>query len=48
MEAANYLNEKSPMAFLYHPNEIMGYRNEVQGFWTDASGLYQLKDITIQ
>ncbi|WP_249869559.1 glutathione ABC transporter substrate-binding protein [Oceanobacillus saliphilus] len=48
VEAANYLNEQSPMAFLYHPDRIMGYREEVKGFWSDASGLYQLKDVTIQ
>ncbi|WP_152657484.1 glutathione ABC transporter substrate-binding protein [Oceanobacillus sp. CFH 90083] len=48
VEAANYLNEQSPMAFLYHPDRIMGYHNTVEGFWSDPSGLYQLKDVTIQ
>ncbi|MEC5423920.1 glutathione ABC transporter substrate-binding protein [Virgibacillus sp. C22-A2] len=48
IDATNYLNEQVPMAFLYHPAHIMGHREEVQGFWADASGLYQLRDVTIQ
>ncbi|SER96087.1 glutathione ABC transporter substrate-binding protein [Salipaludibacillus aurantiacus] len=47
-EATNYLLDKSPMAFLYHPDHIMGYSDNVDGFWADPSGLYQLKDVTIQ
>ncbi len=47
VEATNYLNEQVPMAFLYHPSHIMGYRDEVSGFWSDASGVYQLQDVTI-
>ncbi|MCR6107274.1 glutathione ABC transporter substrate-binding protein [Salipaludibacillus agaradhaerens] len=47
-EATNYLLEESPMAFLYHPDHIMGYSDSVSGFWADGSGLYQLKDVTIQ
>ncbi|MED4080484.1 glutathione ABC transporter substrate-binding protein [Halalkalibacterium halodurans] len=48
MEATEYLNEKVPMAFLYHPDHLMGYRDEVQGFWADASGIYQLKDVSLK
>lgn len=48
VEATNYLNEESPMAFLYHPSHIMGVGEGVEGFWSDASGVYQLQDVTIQ
>ncbi|WP_346426764.1 glutathione ABC transporter substrate-binding protein [Virgibacillus sp. YIM 98842] len=47
IEATNWLNEESPMAFLYHPAQIMGYAEGVNGFWADGSGLYQLRDVTI-
>jgi peptide/nickel transport system substrate-binding protein len=47
-EATNYLNEEVPMAFLYHPSHIMGYADGVEGFWADASGVYQLQNVTIQ
>ncbi|GAB3798280.1 glutathione ABC transporter substrate-binding protein [Virgibacillus kimchii] len=47
IEAANWLNEESPMAFLYHPSQIMGYAEGVNGFWADGSGLYQLRDVTL-
>ncbi|QKS71612.1 glutathione ABC transporter substrate-binding protein [Paenalkalicoccus suaedae] len=46
-DAVDYLIEESPAAFLYHPDHIMGYRSDVSGFWADASGLYQLQDVTI-
>ncbi|GAE27058.1 oligopeptide ABC transporter [Halalkalibacter wakoensis JCM 9140] len=47
-DATNYLNEEVPMAFLYHPSHIMGYGEGVEGFWADASGVYQLQNVTIQ
>lgn len=47
VEATNWLNEESPMAFLYHPAQIMGYADGVNGFWADGSGLYQLRDVTL-
>ncbi|UTR12341.1 glutathione ABC transporter substrate-binding protein [Evansella sp. LMS18] len=46
-DIVNYLNEQSPMAFLYHPDHIMGVADNVEGFWADPSGLYQLKDIQL-
>ncbi|TSB47258.1 glutathione ABC transporter substrate-binding protein [Alkalicoccobacillus porphyridii] len=46
-DASNYLNEEVPMTFLYHPSHIMGYRDGVEGFWADASGFYQLNEVTI-
>ena len=46
-EATNYLNEEAPMTFLYHPSHIMGYADGVEGFWADASGFYQLREVTI-
>ncbi|WP_096202968.1 glutathione ABC transporter substrate-binding protein [Bacillus sp. FJAT-45350] len=48
VDAVNYLNEEVPMAFLYHPESIMGVRNEVKGFWADASAVYQLQNVTIE
>lgn len=48
VEAVEYLNEMAPSSFLYHPDHIMGYRDEVSGFWADGSGLYQLKDVEIE
>ncbi|MED4174473.1 ABC transporter substrate-binding protein [Halalkalibacterium halodurans] len=48
VEATEYLNEKVPTVFLYHPDHLMGYRDEVQGFWADASGIYQLKDVSLE
>ncbi len=47
-EAVNYLNEMAPASFLYHPDHIMGYRDEISGFWADGSGLYQLQDVEIE
>ncbi|MBP1970201.1 peptide/nickel transport system substrate-binding protein [Virgibacillus natechei] len=47
VEATEYLNEQAPMAFLYHPAHIMAHRDNVEGFWADASGLYQLQDVTL-
>lgn len=47
-DATNYILEESPMTFLYHPDHIMGYSDNVEGFWADPSGMYQLKDVTIQ
>lgn len=47
VDATDYLNEVVPMVFLYHPDHIMGYRDEVKGFWADSSGFYKLKDVTI-
>jgi len=47
IEATEWLNEESPMAFLYHPAQIMGYADGVNGFWADGSGLYQLRDVTL-
>lgn len=47
-EATNYLVHEAPMAFLYHPGLNMGYADGVEGFWADASGLYQLNEVTIQ
>ncbi|MBM7097500.1 glutathione ABC transporter substrate-binding protein [Bacillus sp. H-16] len=46
-EAVEYLNEEQPMSFLYHPSHIMGMQSNVQGFWADGSGIYQLQDVTI-
>ncbi|TMW70461.1 glutathione ABC transporter substrate-binding protein [Alteribacter natronophilus] len=46
-EAVEYLQEEAPMAFLYHPAQIMGVHDSVQGYWADGSGLYQLQDVTI-
>ncbi|CAM3994809.1 glutathione ABC transporter substrate-binding protein [Alkalicoccus chagannorensis] len=46
-DVVNNLLEESPMSFLYHPDHIMGYRDEISGFWADASGLYQLHDVEI-
>lgn len=47
IDATDYLNEVVPMVFLYHPDHIMGYRDEVKRFWADSSGFYKLKDVTI-
>ncbi|MBB5172298.1 glutathione ABC transporter substrate-binding protein [Texcoconibacillus texcoconensis] len=46
-DATEYLIEEAPMSFLYHPSHVMGYRDEIEGFWSDASGLYQLQDVEI-
>lgn len=47
-DAVNHLNEASPASFLYHPDHIMGHREEVTGFWADGSGLYQLHEVEIE
>lgn len=47
-DAVNHLNETSPASFLYHPDHIMGHREEVTGFWADGSGLYQLHEVEIE
>ncbi|PYZ99061.1 glutathione ABC transporter substrate-binding protein [Alteribacter lacisalsi] len=46
-EAVEYLQEEAPMAFLYHPAQIMGVHDSVEGYWADGSGIYQLQDVTI-
>ncbi|UCZ52844.1 glutathione ABC transporter substrate-binding protein [Bacillus shivajii] len=46
-DATNYLLEQSPMVFLYHPAHTMGVSDQVEGFWADASGLYQLQDVEL-
>jgi peptide/nickel transport system substrate-binding protein len=47
-DAVNHLNATSPASFLYHPDHIMGHRDEISGFWADGSGLYQLQDVEIE
>ncbi|WP_026688824.1 glutathione ABC transporter substrate-binding protein [Alteribacter aurantiacus] len=46
-EAVEYLNEEAPMSFLYHPSHVMGHQQNVEGFWADGSGIYQLQNVTI-
>ncbi|WP_078593371.1 glutathione ABC transporter substrate-binding protein [Evansella clarkii] len=46
-EITEYLLETAPAAFLYHPQHIMGVSDSVGGFWADPSGLYQLKEISL-
>ncbi|MCD8508983.1 MAG: glutathione ABC transporter substrate-binding protein [Bacillus sp. (in: Bacteria)] len=47
-EAQELLVELAPMIYVHHQNFLTGVRNEVQGFWVDALGIYQLKDVTLQ
>lgn len=47
-EAQELLVELAPMIYVHHQNYLTGVRNEVQGFWVDALGIYQLKDVTLQ
>ncbi|MBU9711335.1 glutathione ABC transporter substrate-binding protein [Evansella tamaricis] len=47
-EAQEHLVELAPMIYVHHQNYLTGVRNEVDGFWVDALGIYQLKDVTLQ
>ncbi|UCZ52843.1 glutathione ABC transporter substrate-binding protein [Bacillus shivajii] len=46
-DITNYLIEKTPKVFLYHPSHVMGVSDQVEGFWSDASGIYQLQDVEL-
>ncbi|MBU9723581.1 MULTISPECIES: glutathione ABC transporter substrate-binding protein [Bacillaceae] len=46
-EAQELLVELAPMIYVHHQNYLTGVRNEVEGFWVDALGIYQLKDVTL-
>ncbi|MDQ0254709.1 peptide/nickel transport system substrate-binding protein [Evansella vedderi] len=46
-EAQDLLVDLAPMIYVHHQNYLTGVRNEVQGFWVDALGIYQLKDVTL-
>ncbi|WP_017186963.1 glutathione ABC transporter substrate-binding protein [Alkalibacillus haloalkaliphilus] len=46
-EVQELLTEIAPMLYVHHQNYLTGVREEVDGFWVDALGIYQLKDVTI-
>ncbi|WP_188207771.1 glutathione ABC transporter substrate-binding protein [Alkalibacillus aidingensis] len=46
-EAQELLTELAPMLYVHHQNYLTGVREEVEGFWVDALGIYQLKDVTL-
>ncbi|WP_139367516.1 glutathione ABC transporter substrate-binding protein [Bacillus alkalicellulosilyticus] len=46
-EAQELLVDLAPMIYVHHQNYLTGVRNEVEGFWVDALGIYQLKDVKI-
>ena len=47
-EVAQLLTDDAPMAFLLHTEYLVGVADNVQGFEIDTSGIYQLKDVTIE
>lgn len=46
-EVAQLLTDDAPMAFLLHTEYLNGVADSVSGFSIDTSGIYQLKDVTI-
>lgn len=46
-EAAQYLTDDAPMAFLLHQEYLNGIAENVTGFDIDSAGIYQLKDVRI-
>ncbi|WP_033543504.1 glutathione ABC transporter substrate-binding protein [Planococcus sp. CAU13] len=47
-EVAQLLTDDAPMAFLLHTEYLNGIADTVKGFSIDTSGIYQLKDVTIE
>ena len=47
-EVAQLLTDDAPMAFLLHTEYLVGVADNVKGFEIDTSGIYQLKDVTIE
>ncbi|RNF38106.1 glutathione ABC transporter substrate-binding protein [Planococcus salinus] len=47
-EVQQILTDEAPMAFLMHQEYLVGVADNVQGFEIDTSGIYQLKDVTIE
>ncbi len=47
-EVAQLLTDDAPMAFLVHTEYLNGVSDNVTGFSIDTSGIYQLKDVSIQ
>ncbi|WP_422121778.1 glutathione ABC transporter substrate-binding protein [Planococcus sp. X10-3] len=47
-EVAQLLTDDAPMAFLLHTEYLNGVADNVSGFSIDTSGIYQLKDVTIE
>ena len=46
-DVAQLLTDDAPMAFLLHTEYLNGVADSVSGFSIDTSGIYQLKDVTI-
>ncbi|WP_341785732.1 glutathione ABC transporter substrate-binding protein [Jeotgalibacillus salarius] len=46
-DAQERLIELSPAIYLQHQTYLAGHLDEVEGFWMNASGLYQLKDVEL-
>lgn len=47
-EVAQLLTDDAPMAFLVHTEYLNGISDNVSGFSIDTSGIYQLKDVSIE
>ncbi|MFC4711723.1 glutathione ABC transporter substrate-binding protein [Planococcus dechangensis] len=47
-EVAQLLTDDAPMAFLVHTEYLNGVSDNVSGFSIDTSGIYQLKDVSIE
>ncbi|RNF39031.1 glutathione ABC transporter substrate-binding protein [Planococcus salinus] len=47
-EAQAILAEDAPMAYLLHQDYLVGVADTVSGFDIDATGIYQLRDVTIE
>ncbi|TFD94456.1 glutathione ABC transporter substrate-binding protein [Jeotgalibacillus sp. R-1-5s-1] len=46
-DAQERLIELAPMIYLQHQTYLAGHADDVEGFWMNPSGLYQLKDVVI-
>ncbi len=46
-EAQEILVEEATMVYTHFTENVLGVRDEVQGFWVHANGIYQLKDVTL-
>lgn len=47
-QAMDILVEEAPMLYLYHPDYLVGLRDEVQGYWKHPTGIHMLQDVTIE